>query len=332
MLFAEVTMQATRVVAQSGIGLGSAIAVVCSAAAKLTSLSAIAIPIFSPQNFRRLDSRHRTLPQRIAATAAVLLVVVHTASACLWDWDTLQAERRRFPGTLDMITGKFVRHSAAYYTWRLTDRQQRLRSPELDPDIVDDLAVALSKVGRHNEGIELLEKVLAAHPRRYETLANLGTLHMFAGDLATGKRFIDQAIVVNPEAHFGREVYQALLAEYWLTSRRSPHPISENVFSLQDKPDPFGFAEFVLNKRLPDWKKKSHDENQTRSQKTTIKELERALHGVLGMMYFADFESPMLLEALGDLLAAWPHRDDDATQLAARAYLEMHGFVDTPSA
>ncbi len=116
---------------------------------------------------------------------AMFCIVTFTSvsQACLWDWDTLQMERRRFPGVLEMITGKFVRHSPAYYEWRIQDRTKRLRSPAQDPDLVDDLAVAYSKLGRHPEAIAILEEALAAHPDRYETLSNLGTIHMLAGDL-----------------------------------------------------------------------------------------------------------------------------------------------------
>src|SRR5215467_50479 len=97
-------------------------------------------------------------------SVVVLFVVTSAAHACLWDWDTLQMERRRFPGTLEMITGKFVRHSPAYYEWRIQDRTKRMRSPAEDPAVADDLAVAYSKLGRHAESIALLEQVLAAHP------------------------------------------------------------------------------------------------------------------------------------------------------------------------
>src|SRR3954469_12416704 len=89
-----------------------------------------------------------------------LFVITSATQACLWDWDTLQMERRRFPGTLEMLTGKFVRHSSAYYEWRIQDRTKRIRSQADDPGLADDLAVAYSKLGRHTEAIALLEQVL----------------------------------------------------------------------------------------------------------------------------------------------------------------------------
>ena len=191
----------------------------------------------------------KSLPVGRGLSVVFFFVITSVTHACLWDWDTLQMERRRFPGTLEMITGKFVRHSPAYYEWRIQDRTKRMRSPAEDPGLADDLAVAYSKLGRHAEGIALLEQVLAAHPDRYETLANLGTIHMLAGDLKVGKEYIDRAIVINPDAHFGREKYQSLLAEYFLTTRKSPHPAAEWPGIAHPKGQSHGFAKFVLEKR-----------------------------------------------------------------------------------
>lgn len=253
------------------------------------------------------------------------LIITSATQACLWDWDTLQMERRRFPGTLEMITGKFVRHSPAYYEWRIQDRTKRMRSPVEDPALADDLAVAYSKLGRHAEGIALLEQVLAAHSDRYETLANLGTIHMLAGDLKVGKEYIDQAIVINPDAHFGREKYQSLLAEYFLTSRKSPHPAAELFDIARSKDESYGFAKFVLEKR--GWRDGFiyHEPKDVEEMKA---EIAAAHKGVLGMMHFANYDSPLLLEALGDLLLAWPTHQDDAIQLAARAYYRVAQLSD----
>jgi tetratricopeptide (TPR) repeat protein len=269
----------------------------------------------------RLYDLHKSRRVERGIAVAFLFAITSAAQACLWDWDTLQMERRRFPGTLEMITGKFVRHSPAYYEWRIQDRTKRMRSPAEDAALADDLAVAYSKLGRHAEGIALLEQVLAAHPDRYETLANLGTIHMLAGDLKVGKEYVDRAIVVNPDAHFGREKYQSLLAEYFLTNRKSPHPATgRGTFTLQSKGYACGFAEFVLEKR--GWTNPWISE-QSEDIEGIKTELAAAQKGVLGMMHFANYDSPLLLEVLGDLLIAWPSRQDDALQLAARSYYRV---------
>src|SRR6478736_3184305 len=103
----------------------------------------------------------------IFAACSLLLVLATSSLACLWDSDTLQMERLRFPGVLEIITGKFVRHSRAYYEWRIGDRQKKLETKPNDPALIDDLAVAYAKLGRPAEGIPLLEEVLNEHPNRY---------------------------------------------------------------------------------------------------------------------------------------------------------------------
>ena len=268
----------------------------------------------------------RALPVGRGLSVVFFFAIASAAHACLWDWDTLQMERRRFPGTLEMITGKFVRHSPAYYEWRIQDRAKRMRSPAEDPGLADDLAVAYSKLGRHAEAIVLLEQVLAAHPDRYETLANLGTIYMLAGDLKVGKDYVDRAIVINPDAHFGREKYQSLLAEYFLTTRKSPHPAAQWPGIGHPNGQLHGFAQFVLQKRgyEGDWL----NYEGSKEVKELRSELAAAQKGVLGMMHFANYASPLLLEALGDLLIAWPTNEDDAVQLAARAYYRVAQLSD----
>lgn len=43
------------------------------------------------------------------------VVIAPALVACLWDYDTLAMERSRFPSTLELITGKFLRHSPEFY-------------------------------------------------------------------------------------------------------------------------------------------------------------------------------------------------------------------------
>jgi hypothetical protein len=60
-------------------------------------------------------------------------------------------------------------------------------------------------------------------------------------------------------------------------------------------------------------------------------EMNRALTGVLGMMRFGHHDSPLLLEALGDLLSAG-EAEQDANWLAARTYLKASEGVKTETA
>jgi len=261
--------------------------------------------------------------------AAVLSVVMTTvALACLWDSDTLQMERLRFPGALEIITGKFVRHSRAYYEWRVTDRGQKLNQTPGEPALVDDLAVAYAKLGRPAEGIALLEISLAARPDRYETLSNLGTLHFFAGNLGQSKDYIRRALAINPNAHFGREKYQLLLTEYVEQSQRGEWGVMSSEYRTPSEGGVIliGFADYVL--RHSEVGRDDVPERLNAAQQTEIR---AAARGVLGMMHFADHQSPILLEALGDLLLTGK-LSDDAAQHAARAYLRAAQFADNPDA
>lgn len=253
--------------------------------------------------------------RRVTFAFASYFVLISSLHACLWDWDTLQMERRRFPGVLELITGKFVRHSRDYYEWRIQDRRERFYTPAENPELADDIAVAQAKLGRYAEAISLLEQVVETHPDRYETLSNLGTIRMLAGDLKAGKQDIDRAITINPDAHFGRERYQSLLADYFLNAHPAQHPLSTHVETLHLHDHYVGFAKFILEKQPQQGRALTPDETRL--------EMESALKGVLGMMHFANYDSPLLLEALGDLLVSGETSQLDATQLGARAYYRI---------
>ena len=248
---------------------------------------------------------HRTM-----LVTCLTAVAVSPAFACLWDYDTLQQERSRFPSTLELITGKFLQHSDDFYRWRIADRERRLKSEPDNLALYDDVAVAWDKLGEPDKAVEVMLQKQALKPDEYETLANLGTFHIHAGRLEEGAEFIKQAITINPDAHFGREIYQLKLVEYVLSKRNEqdvvPQPLGDGraVYPRST----FGFAAFVL----------SDDDPWTMEK---VRQRAAAVKGVLGMMRFGSHDSPILLEALGDLLSAG-RMDVDGRQLAARAYLQ----------
>ena len=92
------------------------------------------------------------------------LLVPSVVAACSWDYDTIKMERTRFPGTLELITGKFLRHSPEFYRWRIDDRLKRLESAPSDAALLDDLAVAYDKTGRHDEAIKTARRTEQLHP------------------------------------------------------------------------------------------------------------------------------------------------------------------------
>jgi tetratricopeptide (TPR) repeat protein len=255
------------------------------------------------------------------------------AMACLWDYDTIKMERARFPSTLELITGKFLRHSPEFYHWRIADRLKKLEADSTNPALLDDLAVAYDKTGQHEKAIEIAKKTEHLYPGRYETAANLGTFYFHAGRLEEGLPHIERALRINPNAHFGREQYQKLLVEYVLSRRAEgntrlplmsiiPHQHLASTLTANDFGYEKGFADFLARKARE-------------STSNTLVESQRAdaIKGILGMMKFGNHASPVLLEALGSLLANNSTAPtQDAKMLAARAYLKASYEVADESA
>ena len=245
--------------------------------------------------------------------------MVHPLFACLWDSETLLQERARFPTTLEIITGKFPRHTDEYYKWRLNDRKAKLAQDPKNHQLLDDIAISHEKIGDHKSAIRIATEQLSRAPDRYETLANLGTFYIHNQQYKKGLTFIEKAIAVNPDAHFGRERYQAILVKYVLsrakngkTSLPLAHErIGEGEHAAYQSLHRYPFVEFL--------KQELSKSNQPESENY----IAPAIKGVLGMMRFSNHRSPILLEVLGEL-----HEADSALQLAFRCYTSAAKNVD----
>ena len=234
----------------------------------------------------------------------VLVFISATTSllGCLWDKDTLAAEQARFPEIVQLITGSFPRHSREFHEWRVKSCEQLIAAKKDVPITHDDLAVSQHKLGNHKAAIATMQRKEKLFPGEYETYSNLGTFFIYTGQLDEAARHIRKALAINENAHFGREKYQLWLVE-WLQSRNTSKPENKSDRYLAPLGQPRGFVKFLATK-------------------VTLNEKERgkALRGVLGMMWFADYDNPLLLEALGDLLI-FGSQETNAAQLAAMSYL-----------
>ena len=264
---------------------------------------------------------------RTAAVLAALLLPA-VAVACSWDYDTIKRERTRFPGTLELITGKFLRHSPEFYEWRVADRTRRLAADPTNVALLDDLAVAYDKTGRRDLAIETARRTEALRPGRYETAANLGTFHFHAGQFDQGLPHIGRALAINPDAHFGRERVQKRLVEYVVARNKAGAlpladvtirpPAAGAELSAQHVEVKNTFADFL-----------SPDTYRVLGPAESA----AAVKGLLGMMAFGTHDSPLLLEALGACLTQGSDNPEgDAKLLAARAYLKAsYGVPDGPA-
>lgn len=236
---------------------------------------------------------------RVILTVFILLFS-NFISACLWDRDTYAMEKQKFPDVFELMTGNFDRHSNSYYQWRIAKIQPQIDKGNKDPLLFDDLAVAYSKLGNDKKAIELMKLKEKFAPNLYETFANLGTFYIHDGQFEEGLKYINKAIKINPEAHFGREIYQKYLVEFILLNKKKESE-SNNFYT------------FLLEK----YKTK----NNSTKDFLPEDEIKKAVKGILGMMRFGNYNSPVLLNALGDILLNESYDTPSAKRLAAMAYM-----------
>lgn len=152
----------------------------------------------------------------------------------------------RFAMAHDVIHERYPKHGPAFYREReaFARRQLAVIPPDSDPafDLTDDIAAGRDRLGRPAEAVPLLREKLARQEKRglkgrdlYTTYANLGTFLVHAnmgkamrGDadakaaVEEGLGFVDKSIVVNPNAHFGREKWQAEIIRFFLKAIDDP--------------------------------------------------------------------------------------------------------------
>lgn len=192
---------------------------------------------------------------RIACMLVVFAIVVSAAHACLNDRDTSKSEFERLPAVKDIIAGKFDRYPAQYFEARLAVLGGTINSAAgFDPRLLDDAAVACDRLGRHDEAIEWMEKkrgmIASLDPNDpqvreawYRYHANIGThwVHRWAkrgsrldeiGDVKTARDHIYEAVLINPNAHYGREKYQLQALETILSERLPAADLKDRERSL----------------------------------------------------------------------------------------------------
>jgi hypothetical protein len=159
----------------------------------------------------------------------------------------------RFAMVHDVIHERFARHGRAYYAQRnrrtqeaLETQRKQLRPGECPPEkylaLLDDLGAGLELLGEPEEAIRVLRDKRAEQERHglggrlvYTTYANLGTFLIHAGfpqaqrgeeqgreRMKEGLTLLDASIKVNPQAHFGREVWQVVSGEFFLAVVNDP--------------------------------------------------------------------------------------------------------------
>ncbi|NPA08108.1 MAG: tetratricopeptide repeat protein [Chlorobi bacterium] len=70
---------------------------------------------------------------------------------------------------------------------------------------LSDKGLILIIQGKYKEAIELYKKIEKEEPNRYSTASNIGTAYELIGNNAEALRWIEKAVKINPNSHYGSE-------------------------------------------------------------------------------------------------------------------------------
>ena len=150
----------------------------------------------------------------------VLFVLALPAFACLWRTETNLDGRPVDINDFDPQTylATMRREEGAEY-W---ERQLSSLGTTDTLEKRNDKAVALAHLGRCPEALTILQAMEKEAAGRYETAANLGTVHELLGHDEDGLRWIKEAMKRNSESHFGTEWVHVRILEAKLALRKDP--------------------------------------------------------------------------------------------------------------
>jgi len=152
-------------------------------------------------------------PRFMLKLALGWLLLANAATACIWDADTLAAEKAHSPKLADAILGNSApTPDPARLRARIAQLNAQRRAD--DPAWWNDLAGAHLRLGQPAEAVKLLEPVAGKFPDDYGIHANLGTAYHLLGRYADAEREIARGLSLNPDAHFGLEKYHLALLQY----------------------------------------------------------------------------------------------------------------------
>ncbi len=247
----------------------------------------------------------------IGTTTFAQVAAVPPAHACLWDYDTLKEESLGQADVAAVISGNLGKHSQRFYQTKITYTQAIIDAGDpkvATADRYDDLAVAQAKLGQLDAALATLDAKEKKFPGLYTTAANRGTFLHLKGDLPGALEWLKKSIAINPKAHFGREKFQIMLAEYQLLLAKDPTLPQSQAFLPVDVGGQEGFAQSKLIYKLGGHRAKA------KGRKGTVPS--EAVAAIVGIIRFGDGQDiPHLWWALG-----WALIEQGDAQLAARAF------------
>jgi hypothetical protein len=277
--------------------------------------------------------------RRALTALSLLLGLPLGVAACLWDRDTPAEEAKGMPEIVAVLTGRFERKPPLFYEIRLRRVTAEIATHPEDLAAYDDAGVACDRLGRGDDAIAWmekkwaqLEKLDATRPEvkehQYRYHANLGTflVHRWArqgadrtkiDEVKAARDEIAKAIAINPNAHFGREIYQ-LGALEWIVD---PPKVEDDLLL----PDIHVFTlPNILGPRFA-----NRDDNTI-----SAKEADDVVKGLAGLVVLGNaWESVDIFHALEralehDSLGFPKDGDGGRTSLAYLAWLRCRELID----
>lgn len=149
-----------------------------------------------------------------------------TATACIWDADSLSHEKSRSHDLAQTILGtpEFSEDTNKLQT-RIKDLQAHRQ--EKDANWWNNFAGAYLRLNQPQKAVDLLQPVVEKFPNDYGIHANLGTAYHLLGRYQDAEKEIARDLQINPAAHFGLEKYHLALLQYLV---RDPKYRSRHVY------------------------------------------------------------------------------------------------------
>ena len=250
-------------------------------------------------------------PRILSSIALFPLIAVSAALAvpCIWDSDTLADEVRGLPGAQDLVIGRWFRHGKAYYQRRIETIPAMIEKDPLRLDIYDDLAVAFERLSDRDAAIQVMRKKKAALDAStagdavlskplYRYHANLGTFYAHKGEFDKAILQLEEAVKINPSAHFGRENYQIDLIRYVAACKKDRELWTKHNYFTFSNRQPKGRSFFSITGMMSFSARFRADD---KTKKADWKEMHTA---TAGMLRFGGLEGAELYRSLADLYLA----------------------------
>jgi len=142
-----------------------------------------------------------------------------TATACIWDAQSLSREKSRSHDLAQTILGE-SKSLEDTNRLRATIKDLEGNRKENDVNWWNNLAGAHLRLNESQAAVALLEPVVAKFPDDYGIHANLGTAYHLLGRYQEAEKEIARDLEINPNAHFGLEKYHLALLEYLVRDQK----------------------------------------------------------------------------------------------------------------